>query len=441
MESFNRKEIDFEAARNSVDSVSIAQGYTHLKGKGRDISGPCRFCGGVDRFYLHRDGQHFGCRKCGFWGDVIDLVSKADGISKADAARKLSGGDLPSPTPRARAIARPLGIKAPLNRPQITAVITADTKAKTPTITPVDPAQQSRWIKIIDQAEKSLEGSAAHRYLEDIRGLDMSTARRFRLGSGSFNGRPVLVIPVIGEGGVIEAVKYRFVDQLAQDEKSKRFAQEPGSGPGLFGGHFLSGSRFLVIVEGELNAVSISQAIEDIGDVLSIGSQSGNILQAVEIAKRYSKFVVWFDEGEKAAETVKHIRNAIPLQSPDMGSGPLDANDILKTHGVEFLRAMMRDILGLIKSEHECESATPVSTGNVEETSRGGIKIREGAPPIPAHIQPHVKNWTKEIAENWAWADWLRIGSDDRPGLPAPTTSDAIAYVLEKWSQDSLLTR
>lgn len=412
----------FQTVKDSVDPVSIAQGYTQLKGKGRDLSGPCPFCGGEDRFYLHGDGQHFGCRKCGFWGDVIDLVSKADGISKAEAAAKLTGGELSSGVRKTSSITS-----------WKTSVKTSDVKAKTPAKTPVDPTQQSRWIDVVDRAEKSLEGSAAHRYLEDDRGLDMSTARRFRLGSGSFMGRPVLVIPIIGEGGVIEAVKYRFVDQLAQAEKGKRFAQEKGSRPGLFGGHCLNGLPFLVIVEGELNAASIAQAVEGEGDVLSIGSQTGSILQAVEIAKRYSKVVVWFDEGEKAAEAKKHIRKAIPLKSPDLGGGPLDANDILKIHGVETLRAVMLNIVDPVRSKHPSEVVTPVSTGNVGARNTGGIKIGEGAPPIPPHIRPFVRVWTREIAENWAWAECVNPKSPYRSRSTTGTVGGAIASMIEQW--------
>ena len=420
MKSLDRKGIDFGSVKDSVDLVSIAQGYTQLKGKGRDLSGPCPFCGGEDRFYFHRDGQHCGCRKCGFQGDVIDLVSKADGISKAEAARKLSGGDLPCPTPRARRV-----IKSPVKTPGI--------ESKTPNKSPVDLALQTGWTEIVNRAEKSLEGSAAHRYLEDDRGLDMSTARRFRLGSGSFMGRPVLVIPIIGEGGVIEAVKYRFVDQLAQDQKGKRFAQEKGSRPGLFGGHCLNGLPFLVIVEGELNAASIAQAVEGEGDVLSIGSQSGNILQAVEIAKRYSKVVVWFDEGEKAAEAKKHIRKAIPFKSPVIGSCPLDANDILKVRGVEMLKALMLSIVGPVRSEHPPEVVTPASTPNVGARNTGGIKIGEGAPPIPPHIRPFVRVWTREIAESWAWAECVNPKSPYRLRSTTGTVGGAIASMIEQW--------
>lgn len=140
------------------------------------------------------------------------------------------------------------------------------------------------------------------------RRFTLFTARKYRLGFNPAKyGRPAIVIPHINSYGEITAVKYRFIDQLAQSDKTKRFAAKGGSEQLLFGSHLVNSSPWrIIIVEGELNALAISEAMSYSADVVSIGSQTNGsgLAMAREICSRHPGVPVltWLDEREEVAK-------------------------------------------------------------------------------------------------------------------------------------------
>jgi hypothetical protein len=135
------------------------------------------------------------------------------------------------------------------------------------------------------------------------------------------------------------ALRYRYLQAQTYtddngDNRTEKLWSQPGSmtRERLFGGQTLFGCaerfRWLIIVEGELNCMSIWQASYETGvDVLSIGSQSATLPKSlIEYAGRFMKVLVWADEEDAARKLMDLIPGAIGIFAP----GGMDANDMLQ---------------------------------------------------------------------------------------------------------------
>lgn len=73
------------AIKASLDIVEVAGKYTDLKVRGREIKGLCPLHNErTPSFSIQADRQRFICFGCGERGDVIDLITKVEGISVSD---------------------------------------------------------------------------------------------------------------------------------------------------------------------------------------------------------------------------------------------------------------------------------------------------------------------------------------------------------------------
>lgn len=322
--------IDFAAARAAASLEEVARRYTTLN---RSLQGPCPLCadGGHDRFYILKGGERCGCRRCGFSGDVIDLVAAVERISKSEAVRVLTG-------------------RAPE---------TAGRPGKAPR-RPVEahPAPEPTWepLKMEAAIQRAAEGlqrpgaKHARQYLAD-RGLEQRTIDAFRLGfaptlpgkAGRWRHGPgAIVIPWIGDDQRLAAVKYRVLEH-----DRLRYIGEPGGRQAVFGSHAFSGeggrSDYLAVLEGEFNAMSAWQALAAWNvDVVSIGSEANRsgIDEARRLAAGRRGVLVWMDEPERATMAAQVIARAAPVQAMRSPDG-LDANDILARGGIEGLRTLI----------------------------------------------------------------------------------------------------
>jgi len=312
------------AAKERVELLSFAQELTELKRvTPKEWHGPCPICGGTDRFRVHTQKQTWACRKDSHTpshGDVIDLAALAWNISTIEAAKKLSGEDY-TPTTRRTPIQKERGA--------------ADHEAK---------EWQSRARGTIEEAVKALPNSAGLTYLES-RGITLETCKRYHVGyrervpvpvEGNVEYHPGIVLPLIGKGGEVCAVKHRLLDPPAP---KFRFVQMKGSRAVVFGGHALSHTRDIVVTEGEINALSIAQALKGARDVLSPGSEALTVSTAVALLAHYERVVVWMDSREKIEAAIeKHSTARLRwIASPR----DHDANDILKRYGERVLREMV----------------------------------------------------------------------------------------------------
>jgi len=332
----------------SVDLLSLVSDDTDLQHlTQREFAGPCPFCGGTDRFHLQSDLGRWFCRQCtgepgdAGWQDAIDYVQRRNGLNFREAVAHLNGGTLVVST----IVHAPLaGHAPPAGRTPLTL------KRKRPNWRTA-AWQENAWhlVRCAQRRLNSVEGEAGQSYLLgrsilpttwQTWGLGFSTEvwhplRRQRL--------PAILLPWQQENR-LSAVQYRFIE--SDLDKSERFSQRRGGERLLFGMQTLTGGKTLLLVEGELNALSLWQVTSGGSegrnpkvDVLSWGPQ-GNILRApvlkqiVDLASRYQKLVLWSDEADMARQAVSHLQaSGLPstiaahaIWSPQ----GLDANDLLQ---------------------------------------------------------------------------------------------------------------
>ena len=146
------------------------------------------------------------------------------------------------------------------------------------------------------------------------------------------------------------AIKYRNIDDLARSDKGRRFRQHVGSDPMLFGLNAAPvESKVLIVVEGELNAASIFQALSASAfTVVSIGlernSKALEVLDLLIACRGYSETLIWTDEPETALRAGERLnQHHILLMRSPIG---LDANDILCAYGSNGLRDLIFKHLG-----------------------------------------------------------------------------------------------
>lgn len=195
------------------------------------------------------------------------------------------------------------------------------------------------------------------------RGLHPDTAHVYNIGycdnarvpgTGGSVLAPAIVLPWY-RGAQVCGLRYRFLEaQCWNGEDEYKATSERGSRFGVEGAPVLFGtaaldwdedrtSQTVVLVEGELNAMSIRQATG--WHVFSYGSESSTRLHPKQIAflGTYARRIVWADKPEIALKLRAHLPDAIAIQSPKTPDAPkgLDANDLLQMGMLEgFLQHM-----------------------------------------------------------------------------------------------------
>lgn len=315
--------VDTQAIKAHVDLRDLAGRLSTLKSEGKkEYSGPCPKCGGRDRFHVKADS--FFCRQCyplgnGKVHDAIAFVQWA-GLARdfLAAVAYLDGGTMPQAAPR-----------APEKRSDSQ---WHDSKWQSAAQAEVSAAQQ----RLLHDAE----GEIARSYLAG-RAIELEVATAWGLGYGlayhptRCEKAPAIVMPWAGKG-IVKAVKYRFLDATGG-----RFTQKPGSERTIYGANMISGTwDTLIAVEGELNAVSIWQALVILcerphrpeltrTDIVSYGSESATAA-AIDLADRYRRVIMWADKAERTRAILSALPRAEGLKSPMIDGQKADANRLLQ---------------------------------------------------------------------------------------------------------------
>lgn len=289
-----------------VNLVDLARRYVKLKRQSSiEWAGPCPACGGENRFRVQA-GLWF-CRQCHPKpGDAIDLIRLAEQCSFADAVERLSGDKIMSTLPVGPVPARPV----------------------------VEPPawDQEEVESELLVMQSVLSRSPGAEYLAS-RGLTEKTWGAFGLGYD--HRRHAIAMPWY-RGGLLTGIRFRLITprpnmpKVIMREGSRiRSLMFGGQAFHLFSPTFIS-QRYLLIVEGEINAMSAFQVMNPANmDVLSLGSESSPIPESfIPTAMPYRTRLVWMDKEEKAREQAARIFGAaIWSDGPD---GKRDANDHLK---------------------------------------------------------------------------------------------------------------
>ena len=308
---------DTEAIKAANDCRDLAAQHTTLRPwSAGELAGPCPKCGGTDRFHVKQDWAY--CNVCwpadkGTSHDVIAFGMWLWDCDFTSACQRLSNG-----TPPAAGTTR----RQPAKKSKACHTEAWQREAA---------EDVRRAVAVLD----SDAGKPGRDYLEK-RGIHRDTWEAFGVGyspavwhSNWKRKAGAVAIPWL-ECDKYTAIKYRFPEA---GDKADRFRHKSGGDPGLCGLP-LAGDLLdtLILVEGEVNAMSIWQVVRDLGrrdvDVVSFGSESGAIHeQALTLAKQYRRVIVWADKADRARQAIQSIgEHAHGLQSPEN----LDANDLLQ---------------------------------------------------------------------------------------------------------------
>ncbi len=328
--------IDTDSIKARFSCVDILAGRVELrKATGNEWAGPCPKCGGDDR--LHTTATWWFCRRCHEKrSDVIGLVQWLDGVEFVEAVRRLDSGAIP---------AAPVKIKPQADVTERYAPDRLDWQKVRQLEDTIDAG-----CRLLD----SPDGAPWVDYLAD-RGITLATARTWWLGAGMAwdrqlsVARPAVVLPWV-DGDIATGIKWRF---LAVPDGGMRYtskgAYDRSFALNVFGRHVMGGAYdVLLVIEGELNAVSCWQAVRAAGlqgvDVVSIGSDSIPDRAALaEVAGDFAHVVAWLDNPQRSQAVREILPGARVGRSPRGDDGQKhDANDLLR-RGVlaDFLVAIL----------------------------------------------------------------------------------------------------
>lgn len=175
------------------------------------------------------------------------------------------------------------------------------------------------------------------------RGLDEATCRRYGYGIAEVRGRSCQVAPYCSPStGEVVAQKCRTPDKdffVLGDLKKA----------GLFGQHlYRTGGKMLVITEGEIDCLSVAQAMALKWAVVSVPNGANGAVKSIkanlEWVSSYDSVILWFDNDEPGREAAHAVAPLLPpgkVKIVTTPGGYKDANDVLRELGAaEVARAV-----------------------------------------------------------------------------------------------------
>lgn len=249
---------------------------------GGEYHSACPKCGGDDRFFIQPNFEmkncfgRYACRQCSIKGDTIQFCREIMGLEWGQAVAK-SNARVPQ-----------LPIKPLFKK--------LDSKQIKP-----PPCKWSEKAELfVDWASKEIENKTVILNVLEQRGISRDAVKRYRIGYtkntksnyGEFirafsefglseelkqNGQPKkiwipsgIVIPIIEPSGIITRLKIRR-DSYSSGDTLPKYIAISGSMQGLN----LIGSRdktIMVVVESELDAYALHNALGDFSLIVSVGS-------------------------------------------------------------------------------------------------------------------------------------------------------------------------
>ena len=177
-------------------------------------------------------------------------------------------------------------------------------------------------------------------YLAD-RGISKATAEKFEVTA--YEDRPnIMFFPFFNEFGKLEFIKYRNMAYKKGRNGSKEW-RETGGKPILFGMKQCVNFDRLVITEGQLDSMSVSEAgIENACSVPSGMTDFTWLPNCFEWIKRFNKVIVFGDLEKGHMSLLDTLKQRLPnrvlaVRKEDY-LGEKDANDILRSFGAEAVR-------------------------------------------------------------------------------------------------------
>lgn len=167
------------------------------------------------------------------------------------------------------------------------------------------------------------------------RNITEETCRHWKYTVGEYNGRAVQIANYCDDTGTPLAQKLRFAPK-PNGKKDFTFIGDTKS-VGLFGQHlWRDGGKMLVITEGEIDALSVSQLQQNKWPVVSVpnGAQGAakSIGKAIEWLEKFTKVIFLFDDDEPGIEAAKECAALLTPGKAFIGriAGFKDANEALQ---------------------------------------------------------------------------------------------------------------
>lgn len=159
------------------------------------------------------------------------------------------------------------------------------------------------------------------------RGISADTCRFWDYRIGQYNGQPVQIANYKDNTGKAVGQKLRF--------QNKDFIYLGDKSAGLYGQHlWRSSGKMVVITEGEIDALSVSQAFQNRWPVVSLphGSSSAkrSISKALEWLEQFETVVICFDQDEQGQKAAQEAALLLTPGKAKIATLPLkDANEML----------------------------------------------------------------------------------------------------------------
>ncbi len=175
-----------------------------------------------------------------------------------------------------------------------------------------------RDMKFIDG---TIQGLSKRRISED-------TCRKWDYQTGEYNGRKVQIANYKNSSGSVVAQKLRMAN------KQFLFIGD-ASEAGLYGSHLWSeGGKRAVITEGEIDALSVSQALGNQWPVFSVPTGASGapnaVRKSIEMLSKFDEVVILFDSDEAGSKASKECAQLLPPGKAKIGHLPLkDANEMV----------------------------------------------------------------------------------------------------------------
>lgn len=176
------------------------------------------------------------------------------------------------------------------------------------------------------------------------RGLRADTCKRYGYGVGEASGRPAQVAAYHSDSGEVVAQKLRFADKSFSVRGDLKQA-------GLFGQQlFRTGGRMVVVTEGEIDALSVAQAMGNKWPAVSVPNGAQGAVKAIKANLEWLSsndcIVLWFDSDEPGREALEKCLPLLPPGKAKIVTGPADckdANDVLLKHGAQAVVQLVWD--------------------------------------------------------------------------------------------------
>ena len=174
-----------------------------------------------------------------------------------------------------------------------------------------------------------------------VRRISEETCRKFDYTLGEYKGRQVQIANYRDSNGKVCAQKIRDADKnftILGDAKAMT----------LFGQHLWVSGKKIVICEGEIDCLSVSQAQKNKWATVSLrnGAQSGkkDLMKAWDYLEGFEEIILMFDSDEAGQKAAIECAEALPVGKVKIAKLPRkDANEMLKNgEEAEIINAIWR---------------------------------------------------------------------------------------------------